>query len=222
MATQTFGIGYGMQGTMEQGFSLDTVAVYTDNTFKILPTLVVDNTRANEDTVFLEPNFYFTKKGLKGRNTAFASHTVKRVIDDREVSILACDGLRDNNFIHVVEADTKDFPKGDVENNLYLLRVTAKPKNPQESWLEKGGFRLLEQDFQLNLATLKTLKELKPSRAKKNMRSLMMSPKCKKALKEDKAFRQSLVELVDEVLAGVRFQLNEKVGNENSQTDEAV
>lgn len=214
MATQTFGIGYGMQGDIKEGFMVDAVAVYTNNAFKILPTIVVDNNRANEDTVFLEPNSYFTKKGLKNRNTTFASHTVKRVIDDREVSILACDGLKDNNFIHVVEVNTEDFPKGNVEDNLYLLRIVVKPKNPQESWLEKGGFRLLEHDFQLGVMFLKTLKELKPNKAKKNFKSMLMAPKCKKAIKEDIMLRQSLVELVDEVLAGVRFQLNEKVDTE--------
>lgn len=219
MAIQTFGIGYGMQGDIKEGFMVDAVAVYTDNTFKLLPTIVVDNNRANENTVFLEPHSYFTKNGVKNRNTTFASHTVKRVIDDREVSILACDGLKENNFIHVVEVDTEDFPKGNVADNLYLLRVVVKPKNPQESWLEKGGFRLLEQDFQLGLTFLKTLKELKPSKAKKNFKSMLVKPKCKKALQEDVTFRQAVVELVDEVLAGVRFQLNEKV---NAEEENAV
>lgn len=221
MAKQTYGVGYGLNGSVEQGFTMDAVAVKVGDTFQVMPTIVVDNNRANEDTVFLEPNFYFTKKGLKNKNTTFASHTVKRIIDDREVSVLACDGLKDGNFIHVVEVDTDDFPKGDVENNLYLVRVTAKPKNPNEEWLEKGGFRLVEEDFQLGFGALKTLKELKPSKAKKNMKSLMVTPKFKKAIREDKQLRQSLVELVDEILAGARFELNSKVETGDSVEESA-
>ncbi|MFV1457245.1 hypothetical protein, partial [Bacillus mycoides] len=220
MTKQTYGVGFGMNGELEKGFTMDAVAVKTGDTFKVLPTIVVDNNRANEDTVFLEPNFYFTKRGLKNKNTTFASHTVKRIIDDREVSVLACEGLKDGNFIHVVEVDTDDFPKGDVENNLYLVRVTAKPKKaPSVDWLRSGGFRLLEEDFQLGFVTLKTLKELKPSKAKKNLKSLMVAPKFKKELREDKELRQNLVELVDEVLAGARFELNSKVETGNSETE---